>query len=294
MRLTSGRPHTPARLAVGVLVTGLLLSCSASPSGDTQSTPDGWRLSWSDEFSGTAGKAPDPDKWTHDTGGEPQWGNKEWQFYTDRPQNAATDGHGHLVITARRERLPGMDGCPDGTCDITSARLTTKGTFSQTYGKIEARIKVPADGPFLPAFWMMGDNDDTTPWPGNGEIDVMEVAGGEPDTVYGTIHGPGYGDEGIGGHHTLRGGSHFSDAFHTYGVEWDKDRITWSVDGHKYHTDSRASHGPGRKWIFDHDFYLLLNLAVGGVWPGPVAPSTAFPVRMLTDWVRVYERARPR
>jgi beta-glucanase (GH16 family) len=119
----------------------------------------------------------------------------------------------------------------------------------------------------------------------------MEVAGGEPDTVYGTVHGPGYGDEGIGGHHTLPDAEHFSDAFHTYGVEWDRNRITWSVDGHVYHADRRASHGAGRKWVFDHDFYLVLNLAVGGVWPGPVPKSTQFPVRMLTDWVRVYERA---
>lgn len=291
MRVVPGRQRTPARLAVGVLLTGLLLSsCSASPSGGTRAAPDGWRLTWADEFSGAAGEAPDPAKWVHDTGGEPQWGNEEWQYYTDRTGNAATDGDGHLVITARREELPGMADCPHGTCDITSARLTTKGTFSQTYGKIEARVRVPGAGPFLPAFWMMGD-DDTTSWPGNGEIDVMEVVGGEPDTVYGTVHGPGYGDEGIGGSRTLPDGKRFSDAFHTYGVEWDEDRIAWSVDGHEYHTDPRASHGAGREWVFDQDFYLLLNLAVGGTWPGPVPSSTTFPVRMLTDWVRVYERA---
>ncbi|MER6693536.1 glycoside hydrolase family 16 protein [Streptomyces minutiscleroticus] len=269
------------------------MSCSARADQDTdrpRRSADGWRLTWSDEFSGAEGKAPDPEKWVHDLGGEPQWGNKEWQYYTDRTANAATDGDGHLVITARRERLAGMEGCRYGSCDITSARLTTKGTFAQSYGRFEARIRVPEAGETLPAFWMMGDNDDTTAWPGNGEIDVMEVVGGEPGTVYGTVHGPGYGDEGVGGSRTLAEGGHYADAFHTYGVEWTRDRVTWTVDGTAYHSYTREREG-GRRWVFDHDFYLLLDLAVGGVWPGPVTEDTALPVRMLVDWVRVYSHA---
>lgn len=295
VRLSSPRTvRTTLRAAAIALALGLLASCSqpsAGPGAHAHTPADEWRLTWSDEFSGAAGQAPDPGKWVHDTGGEPQWGNEEWQYYTDRTANAATDGKGHLAVTARRERLPGMSECRYGSCDITSARLTTKEKFAQTYGRFEARIKVPDAEGTLPAFWMMGDDDDTTSWPGNGEIDVMEVVGSEPDTVHGTVHGPGYGDEGVGGSHTLPDGEHFADAFHTFGVEWTKDRVTWTVDGTAYHSDTRQRHGKDRRWVFDHDFYLLLNVAVGGVWPGPVTEDTPLPTRMLVDWVRVYARA---
>ncbi|MFJ9037204.1 family 16 glycosylhydrolase [Streptomyces sp. NPDC102406] len=280
------------RLAVAAAVLGLLTACSSpkdsAASHESPGDSGDWRLTWSDEFSGAKGTPPDPRSWVHDLGGEPQWGNDEWQYYTDREANAAADGKGRLVITARRETLPGMDDCPVGTCDITSARLTTKGTFDQTYGRFEARIKVPDGGATLPAFWMMGADDDTTSWPGNGEIDVMEVVGDEPGTVYGTVHGPGYGDEGVGGSHVLPNGEHLARTFHTYGVEWTEDQVTWTLDGRTYHVERRSA---DHRWVFDHDFYLLLDLAVGGVWPGPVTEDTSLPTSMLVDWVRVYSRS---
>ncbi|MFJ3671213.1 family 16 glycosylhydrolase [Streptomyces sp. NPDC090106] len=276
------------RLAAAAGALALLASCAAPSATDPSKNADGgWRLSWSDEFGGAEGTPPDPARWVHDVGGEPQWGNEEWQYYTERPSNAALDGRGHLSLTARRERLPGMADCAYGTCDITSARLTTKGLFAQRYGRFEARIKVPQGSATLPAFWMMGADDDTNSWPANGEIDVMEVVGGEPATVHGTLHGPGYADEGAGGHEELTGGEILADGFHTYGVEWTGKQVTWTLDGRAYH---RERPRPGRSWVFDHEFYLLLNLAVGGVWPGPVTDETTLPARMSVDWVRVYSR----
>ncbi|WP_030378557.1 MULTISPECIES: glycoside hydrolase family 16 protein [unclassified Streptomyces] len=296
------RPRPSAlRPAVWAAVLALLAACAACGGGDDGGGDggaraggkdgDGWQLTWSDEFKGARGTPPDPHKWVHDTGGEPQWGNEEWQYYTDRTANAALDGKGRLVLTARREQLPGMADCPYGSCDITSGRLTTKGRFTQAYGKFEARIRVPEGKATLPAFWMMGDNDEEKSWPGNGEIDAMEVVGGEPGLVYGTVHGPGYAEEGLGGSHELPDGERYADGFHTYGVEWTKDRITWTVDGTAYHSDRRARHDGKHPWVFDHPFYLLLNLAVGGTWPGPVTSSTPLPARMTVDWVRVYERS---
>lgn len=302
-RRTGRHPRPALRPAAFAVTLALLAACAAcgnSGGGDGGSKADakggdgrgdGWHLTWSDEFKGARGTPPDPRKWVHDTGGEPQWGNQEWQYYTDRTGNAALDGKGRLVLTARRERLPGMSNCRYGTCDITSGRLTTKGKFAQAYGRFEARIRVPEGRATLPAFWMMGDNDEEKPWPGNGEIDAMEVVGGEPGTVYGTVHGPGYADEGLGGSHELPDGERYADGFHTYGVEWTKNRVTWTVDGTAYHSDRRARHDRKHPWIFDHPFYLLLNLAVGGVWPGPVTSSTHLPARMTVDWVRVYERS---
>ncbi|WP_162795185.1 glycoside hydrolase family 16 protein, partial [Nonomuraea lactucae] len=175
--------------------------------------------------------------WVHNTGGEPQWGNEEWQYYTNRPQNVSTDGDGNLAITARREKLPGMANCAYGTCDITSGRITTKAKFQQRYGRFEARIKVPAGQGLWPAFWMMGNDIDKVGWPNNGEIDIMEIIGKEPGTVYGTVHGPGYsGENGPGGSTSLPGGARFADAFHIYSVEWSPDQIIWKLDGKQYHS----------------------------------------------------------
>jgi beta-glucanase (GH16 family) len=247
-------------------------------------------LVWSDEFDGPAGTGPDPGKWVPDIGGEPQWGNDEDQYYTGRPQNLAKSGAGDLVISARRERLPGMAPCAEGPCDITSGRITTKTKFDQTYGRFEARIKVP-DGPGLwPAFWAMGADDDSHPWPANGEIDFMEVIGTEPGTVYGTAHAPGFPAEGIGGSRTLSAGRRLAEDFHTFSVEWSPSRIDWQLDGATYFTLTSGRLAPGQQWVFDHPFYLLMNLAVGGTWPGPATADTPFPATMRVDYVRVYRK----
>ncbi|MGW2373474.1 glycoside hydrolase family 16 protein [Kitasatospora sp. NPDC001683] len=193
-------------------LTGCELPASPSPPPSSPS----WQLAWSDEFDGAAGAAPDPGKWGFDRGGEPQWGNDEWQYYTDRRENVSLDGSGNLAITARRESLPGMAPCEAGTCDITSGRITTKERFARAYGRFEARIRVPTGSGLWPAFWMTGADIDQHPWPANGEIDVMEVLGNDPATVHGTAHGPGSGDSGIGGSIGLPAGARLSDGFHTY------------------------------------------------------------------------------
>ncbi|GAA3443122.1 glycoside hydrolase family 16 protein [Planomonospora venezuelensis] len=249
-----------------------------------------WKLSWHDEFDGRKGARPSGSRWVHDLGGEPRWGNQEWQYYTDRAKNASLDGRGRLAVTARRERLPGMAGCLYGTCDITSARITTRGRFSQAYGRFEARIKVPAGQGVWPAFWMMGDDADRVGWPHNGEIDVMEVIGRHPGTVFGGMHGPGFPFSGVGGRAVLPGGARFADDFHVFAVEWSPGKVTWLLDGRPYFTARRSGLQAGSRWVFDHPFHLLLNVAVGGTWPGPPGARTRFPATMLVDYVRVYTR----
>jgi beta-glucanase (GH16 family) len=273
----AGTPGTsPSRGGGGVPAT----TGAATPAG-------GWWLTWSDEFTGPAGTRPDPARWTYGRGGEPQWGNQEWEYYTDRPENASLDGQGSLAITARRETLPGMAGCRYGSCDITSARLTTLGRFAQRYGRFEARVRVPGGPGMWPAFWMMGDDVDRVGWPGCGEIDVMEVVERWPGTVEGTMHGPGFTGSGLGGTATLPGGARFADAFHTFAIEWSPDSVTWLLDGAPYLTVVKTQ---APTWVYDHPFVILINLAVGGQMPGPPTDSTVFPARMLVDYVRVYER----
>jgi beta-glucanase (GH16 family) len=185
-----------------------------------------------------------------------------------------------------------MENCQYGTCDITSGRITTREKFEQTYGKFEAKIKMPAGQGLWPAFWMMGNNVDTAGWPNNGEIDIMEIIGSEPSTLYGTVHGPGYsGEDGIGGSTTLPGGAKFADDFHLFAVEWSPEQIIWTLDGTQYLSLKKSQLPAGKRWVFDHPFYLLLNLAVGGVWPGPPNAQTKFPATLLVDYVRVYTKA---
>ncbi|GHK02788.1 ricin-type beta-trefoil lectin domain protein [Streptomyces sp. NPDC003753] len=240
-------------------------------------------VTWSDDFDGSAGSAPDPAKWTLETGGSGN-GNHELQYYTAGNRNAALDGDGHLVITARKNTDPGLQ-CWNGPCQYTSARLNTARSFTQAYGHFEARIKIPRGRGVWPAFWMLGDGG--ARWPDNGEIDVMENVGHEPGVVHGTIHGPGYsGSGGIGAAYTLPGGKAFADDFHVFAVDWSPTTITWTVDGHAYETRTPSDLG-GKKWVYDHPFFLILNLAVGGDWPGSPDATTSFPQTMVIDYVHV-------
>ncbi|MGV9251732.1 family 16 glycosylhydrolase [Streptomyces sp. NPDC003697] len=248
-------------------------------------------LTWSDEFDGAAGSAPDAGRWTLETGGSGN-GNHELQYYRDSRDNAALDGNGNLVITARKNTDTGLQ-CWYGTCQYTSARLNTARTFTQAYGHFEARIKVPRGQGMWPAFWMLGNDLGTAQWPNSGEIDVMENVGNEPGTVHGTIHGPGYsGSSGIGAPYSLPGGASFADAFHVFAVDWSPQSITWSVDGTAYQTRTPAD-VHGNKWVYDHPFFLILNLAVGGDWPGGPNAGTAFPQTMTIDYVRVSASGSP-
>ncbi|MCY0923156.1 family 16 glycosylhydrolase, partial [Streptomyces sp. H27-G5] len=239
---------------------------------------------FSDTFDGPAGTAPDPAKWQTETGDNVN--NHERQYYTAGNANAALDGQGHLVITARREN-PANYSCWYGRCEYTSARLNTAGRFTQTYGHVEARLKVPRGQGMWPAFWMLGNDIGQVGWPASGEIDVMENVGFEPSTVHGTLHGPGYsGSGGIGAAYTLPGSQAFADAFHTFAVDWAPDSVTWSVDGTVYQRRAPADLG-GRAWAFNKPFFLILNLAVGGYWPGDPDAGTTFPQQLVVDHVRV-------
>ena len=193
------------------------------------------------------------------------------------------------MIEALRENYTGTDGV---NRNYTSARLKTAGKFSQTYGRFEGRIKIPFGQGMWPAFWMLGDDIEKAVWPDCGEIDIMENIGKEPSTVHGSIHGPGFsGDDGIEAHYRLPGNRRFADDFHVFAVEWEPNAIRFYVDDELYVTRTRADLPPGRKWVFDHPFFLLLNVAVGGDWPGNPDSTTIFPQTMLVDYVRVYQRS---
>ncbi len=242
---------------------------------------------WSDEFDGPAGASFDRTKWVADTGGH-GFGNEERQFYTTRTENVALDGEGHLVITALAEPQLSTYDCWYGRCRYTSTRLLTKGLFEQAYGRLEARIRVPRGQGIWPAFWMLGRNIDSVGWPQSGEIDIMENIGREPSILHGTLHGPGYsGAEGISGADTLTSGA-WADDFHVFAVAWKPNEIRWLADGHEYHRLTPADLPAGRAWVFDRPFFLLLNVAVGGHWPGDPDDSTTFPQQMVVDYVRAY------
>jgi beta-glucanase (GH16 family) len=237
-----------------------------------------WRLEWADEFDGPKNSAPDGAKWKHDLGqnlsGRNLWGNNELEDYTNSTDNAYLDGAGHLIIQAIRT----------GKDRYTSARLKTLDRKLFTYGKFEARIRIPYGQGILPAFWMLGEDPLGIGSPCCGEIDIMENIGEQPATVYGRVHGPDYS---VGAPYAL-GSGRFADAFHVYTAIWERESIELLVDGKSYKKITPADLPKAAKWVFDHPFYLLLNLAVGGDWPGIPAATAEFPQRMTVDYVRVY------
>ena len=238
---------------------------------------EGWELAWHDEFDG---KTINRSDWTFDLGGG-GWGNGEAQVYTDLPQNARQE-EGLLVIEAKKESNE------QGGFEFTSARLKTQGLKTFQYGRIEARLKVPAGAGFWPAFWMLGSNIDQVGWPDSGEIDIMEYVGKEPNLIMGTLHGPGYsGALGL----TSRSVQDYpiADEFHTYAIEWNQDQISWFYDDVEYHTLTRSDVGEER-WVFDQPFFLILNLAVGGTLGGFISQDTVFPANVYADYVRVYQK----
>lgn len=248
------------------------------------------KMAFKDEFNGPAGSAPDPAKWTAEIGGA-GWGNQELQYYRNSTENAYIDGSGNLVIKALKMSPPLNLSCWYGPCQYTSARLMTKAKFEIKYGRFEARIKIPGGQGVWPAFWMLGNNIDTAGWPQSGEIDIMENIGREPSTVHGTVHGPGYsGANGIGAPYNLPGTRTFADDFHTFAVEWSPAEIRWYVDGIQYQVLTPQNLPAGAAWVFDHPFFMILNFAVGGAWPGNPDASTTFPQKMQIDYVRVLKR----
>lgn len=247
---------------------------------EAQSLP-GRTLLWADEFSQSDGTKPDSSKWGYDIGGS-GWGNNELQYYTNRTENARIES-GSLVIEARAENFD--------VKNYTSARLLTKDKGSWTYGRIEARIKIPKGQGIWPAFWMLGANIGSVGWPNCGEIDIMENIGSLPSTLYGTLHGPGYsGGNGISGN-TVLSGAALGDDFHVYAIEWEENRIRWFLDGQQFFSLTPANLPAGSAWVFNQPQFLILNVAVGGNWPKHPDESTVFPQRMTVDYVRVYAPA---
>jgi beta-glucanase (GH16 family) len=238
-----------------------------------------WQLTWSDDFDGSAGELPDASKWTFDLGtGNGGWGNQELQSYTNVPENVSLDGEGNLVITAIKAGN-----------SFTSARINTKGLFSQKYGRFEARLKTPYGPGLWPAFWMLGENIDTAPWPQCGEIDIMELRGQKPDIIQGTIHGPGYsGGNPISKAYALNN-NRFDTDYHIFAIEWDADKIDFFVDDYLYQRIEKGD-VPGQ-WVYDQPFFVLLNVAVGGNYVGFPTSQTPFPQKMIVDYVRVYKEA---
>jgi beta-glucanase (GH16 family) len=266
---------------------------------DNQSTstavvdPAEWVPVWSQEFEAAAGTAPDSNIWTRELGDGALndivgWGNSELQYYTNSTDNAATDGAGNLAITLREVDTDNSDlVCHYGMCEYTSARLISANKVEFAYGRVEARVKVPSGAGLWPAFWMLGANIDTIAWPQCGEIDIMEYVGRIPNEVFGTIHGPGYsGGNAFGNTYDL--GEPVADDYHTYAVEWSPDEIHWYVDGINYHNATPADVAPN-EWVFNHPFYIILNLAIGGNFGGDVDPTLTYPKEMLVDYVRVYQ-----
>jgi beta-glucanase (GH16 family) len=274
----------------------LLFLCAAAGRaagpGKSQAADTGGKdrtLVWSDEFNNPDGSLPDRARWQVIENGS-GFGNNEREYYTNRPSNVHEE-NGELVITARKEAFTGRDGARA----YTSARIQSQGRFELKYGRIEARIKLPDGQGIWPAFWMLGTDFDRIGWPACGEIDIMEKVGFEPSRVHGSLHGPGYsGGSPLSGAYTLPSQRRFSDGFHVFAIEWQPQIIRFYVDDVLYETRTTADLPPGAPWAFDHPFFLVLNVAVGGYWPGDPDATTDFPVNMLVDYVRVYRLGEER
>lgn len=260
----------------------LVLLCISCETDETQTVTTITNLIFEDDFD-TDGPI-DETTWNYELGdgtdnGLPAgWGNNELQYYTDRPENIKVEG-GMLHITARQESFQGAA--------YTSARITTKGKVEQQYGRLEARIQLPWGQGLWPAFWLLGSNIDEVGWPQCGEIDIMEYRGQDPSTLIGTVHGPGYsGGEAVGKEYILPN-DRFDTGFHIFGIEWGPEYINFYVDDVLY--NQITPEDVEGEWVFDQPFYIILNVAVGGWFPGPPSPNTVFPQTMLVDWVRIYQ-----
>jgi beta-glucanase (GH16 family) len=241
-----------------------------------------WPLLWRDEFSGKKGSSVDPDAWTAETGNSNGgWGNKEIEYYV--PDAARLNGAGKLVITAAKAPK-GLDCWMEADCPYTSARLNTFDKVELTTGRVEVRLKLPKGAGLWPAFWMLGSEGY---WPDNGEIDVMEWIGSDKNVTGATIHGPSSTSENgysMNGLTTLAK----EGTFHTYAVEKRKNDIRWFLDGKEYYRVTASDLAAGDRWVFNEPFYFVLNLAVGGSWPGNPPASVTFPQKLVVDYVRVW------
>jgi beta-glucanase (GH16 family) len=302
---TTPTTSSPVFEAPFLVASNLTLNAMAAASGDTDSSvtrqefapniPSG-TLVWSDEFANStdAIAQPNPATWTYDTGAG-GWGNDELEDYCGWNSSASpcssanpnvyvgTDGYLHIVAEQPSSGV------------YTSARIKTEGLFSFQYGRIEFRAEVPEAQGFWPANWLLGSSIATLDWPACGEMDVLERvnAAGTPDWNMGSIHGTGFTGGNLGTQFDFPSGQSAGTAFHTYGMIWSKGSVAYYVDdpSQPYVTYTPSSIGglSGSVWPFDSGpSFLILNLAVGGSWPGSPGASTPFPSQMLVDYVRIY------
>jgi beta-glucanase (GH16 family) len=277
------------RFTLIILLSFQILSCNkdatSQNNGDTENIPEpeGWQLVWNDEFTGSG---IDLEKWEYEVNAD-GGGNNELQYYTDHSENSFIE-NGHLVIQALKESYTG----PAGTRQYTSARIRTKYRGDWKYGRFDIRAKLPYGKGLWPAIWMLPTDWLYGGWAASGEIDIMELLGQEPNKVYGALH---YGGEYPNNVHTsnfyILPHGNFSDDFHVYSLEWESNEIRWYVDNVHYQTQT--------EWYtanveypapFDQRFHILLNVAVGGNWPGDPDTTTVFPQRMTVDYIRVYRK----
>lgn len=295
--------RTYRQILVGVTLISCLVFCQKKGTtevGNGNDTvdipvPEGWSLVWYDEFDEEADTPPDPDKWSHQTGGG-GWGNEEWQYYTESVNNASHDSLGHMVIKATAEGASqyqcNFGPNPSGTCAYTSARIRTRLKGDWKYGRFDIRAKLPEGQGIWPAIWMMPTYDTYGGWAASGEIDIMEELGQEPNRVYGTLHYGGASPNNVqqGRSFVLPEGT-FAEDFHVFTLVWDTTRFQWFVDDSLYSTiTSWHTEGHDYPAPFDQKFYLIMNVAVGGRWPGSPDATTVFPQQMVVDYVRVFQK----
>ena len=288
----STRPWRLVLAATALAATAIASACAsgAPQQAGVAAAPTSTSLVWSDEF-----ETIDTGNWSFETGGH-GWGNQELQHYT-YGRNAFIQydpmaGSRVLVIEARRGAPAGAT-CWYGACQYSSSRMVTRGKQAFRHGRMEARIRLPQTQGIWPAFWMLGADFEQVGWPHSGEIDIMEHVGSEPTLTHGALHGPGYsGNTPIAGTHDLR--QRVDAAYHVYAVEWDAAGIRWFVDDVQFYAVTRAQVEARGPWVFDQPFFLLLNVAVGGSWPGSPDAGSTFPQRMYVDWVRVHQNVERR
>jgi beta-glucanase (GH16 family) len=270
-------------LTLAALIVGFAVVNASGNSASSQAQPI---AVWSDEFNGAAGSAPSASNWTYQVGGN-GWGNGESECYTNSRANSALDGNGDLVISALSD--PGHKCTGGNVNNYTSARLTSNGLYSFQYGRVEIKATIPTGNGIWPAFWAMGIDHDTAGWPTCGEIDIMEVLGSDPNTIHSSVHGPKADGSLYSLTGTVTAKADLSLAPHVYGMSWTPDEVSYDLDGVKYLTITRAQVEATGTWVFDHPFYLLMNVAVGGTWPGYPDGSTTWPQTSTIDYVRVYK-----
>jgi len=285
----SSRVSLASVFALALLLGGAT-ACSEEPIEEPETFVEpsqGWTPVWRDDFDGPAGSAPDDLHWNVEI--RPSGQNMELDYDTNDRKNSFVDGSGHLVLQALKEQYVDETGVASSQ-PFTSARLNTQGKVEQQYGRFEARIKLPTGGQGVwPAFWLLGNDVDDAGWPECGEVDILEWRGSYPKSIVSSLHGPGYaGGNSYHDHFDLPSGS-YGDDFHVFTFEWTPSAVRWLVDGTAFYV--KTPQGVKGRWAYDHPFFVILNLAIGGIFDGNPPLTTGFPQQMLIDYVSVEKLA---